>query len=249
MFYYLFKSLKIFVAWLDWLLLTLILYSCSFLPAYFTQSWYHWAFRRWCWAFVRAIGVELRLHQKNRFALPQQYLLIGNHPSAFEDIGMPALFNVRFLAKIEVKTWWVLGRISTAAGTLYVERESKDSRKAASLEIIDALNSGHNIGLYPEGGCKGRRIFLPFRYGTFEAAIQTKIPIVPVLLHYEAQEDFEWGPHETLLQKIWTMMKSSNKVVNYYVFDAINPTLFKDKQALCAYTQELYLEWQKKYLE
>ncbi len=43
----------------------------------------------------------------------------------FEDIGIPAVFPVHSLAKIEVRDWWLVGRISVASGSLYVERESK----------------------------------------------------------------------------------------------------------------------------
>ncbi len=249
MFYNLGKCLQMVIAWLDMLLATALLYCLSFLPRSVTRSWYPALFRQWCWIFIRALGVDLKCHQKNRLPLPKHFMLIGNHPSAVEDIGMSALFNARFLAKEEIKQWWILGRISTAAETLYVKRESKESRKEASEKLKAALLQQHNIGLYPEGGCKGRRVFLPFHYGCFEVAIQTGVPIIPVFLHYEAQEAFEWRSQETLLHKIWEIMRSPNKTANYYVFDAIDPKQFEDKEVLCHYVQDLYLKWQAKYLE
>jgi len=237
------------IAIFDMLLATLCLYLLSFLPRRLTISWYPKLFQGWCWIFIRALGIDLKLHQKNLHALPKHFMVIGNHPSALEDIGMPALFKARFLAKEEIKKWWILGRISTAANMLYVKRESKESRATAREALIQALQQGDNIGLYPEGGCKGRRVFLPFHYGCFEIAFQANIPIIPVFLHYEAQENFEWGPKESLLQKIWAMLKSPNKTVNYYVFDAIHPEQFANHQNLCEYVQNLYLKWQTKYLE
>jgi 1-acyl-sn-glycerol-3-phosphate acyltransferase len=249
MFCNLIKLIRYLIAWLDMALTTAFLYLLSYLPPAYTHVWYPKLFRHWCWVFVRALGVELKLHQKNEHPLPEHFILIGNHPSAFEDIGMPALFNARFLAKEQVKDWWILGRISQAAGTLYVKREAKQSRKQAGEALIQTLLEGHNIALYPEGGCKGRRLFLPFRYGCFEAAIKTGIPIIPVFLHYEAQESFEWLDNQTLLQKIWTILKSPNKTANYYVFDAILPKQFENKESLCDYVEHLYLKWQTQYLE
>ncbi len=249
MFYKIGKFILTVVMWLDMILATLLLYFLSFLPKKFTAHWYSYLFRGWCWIFIRALGVSLKLHQKNTAPLPTQYILIGNHPSALEDIGMPALFKARFLAKEELKDWWVLGRISVAAGTLYVKRESKESRKLASETLINLLMQGQSIGIYPEGGCKGRRIYLPFQYGAFDAAIKTGIPILPVFLHYETQEEFEWRPKELLIQKLWQISKSPNKTANYYVFDAIYPNEFANKEALCTYVQNLYLQWQSKYLE
>ncbi len=73
-----------------------------FLPGVL-RPFYYSLFRFWCRSFARALGVDLRLHQKNTRALPKHYILIANHPSAFEDIGIPALFPVHSLAKIEVR--------------------------------------------------------------------------------------------------------------------------------------------------
>ena len=60
--------------------------------------------------------------------------------------------------------------------------------------MVDAVNAGQNIALYPEGGCKGRRLFHEFKSGAFEVSMRTGVPILPVFLHYEAQDDFEWQP-------------------------------------------------------
>ena len=248
MLYYLAKIVKMIVLALDFVLLTLVMYVLSFLPKHVLERFYPRLFRFWCKSFVHALGVNLRLHQKNDLPLPKQYILIANHPSAFEDIGVPALFNVYSLAKIEVRDWWLLGRISWAAGTLYVHRESRESRNAAAKEIEEELAKGKNIALYPEGGCKGRRIFETFRYGAFDISLKTGIPILPVFLHYEAQEDFEWTAPHTLAHKIWHMATTQNNYVNYYVFDAIDPKQFSDKEAYMQHVHGLYLNWQEKYL-
>ncbi len=240
--------LRFLIGLIDLIVMTAILYLLSFLPQKYRQGWYRPLFRYWCWVFIRALGVKLYLHQKNKIALPKHYIIIGNHPSAFEDIGMSALFDARFLAKIEVKDWWIVGRISVAAGTFYVERDSKDSRSDASQTLKEALNQGLNVGLYPEGGCKGRRIFLPFRYGSFDLSLQSGVPIVPVFLHYEAQSDFEWQ-NQHLLYKLWMILRAQNKRANYYVYDAILPSSFTSKEAYCDYVQNLYLDWQQRYLD
>lgn len=249
MFYYTFRMLKMAALWFDLILLTAVLYLLSWLPGRLLGYWYFRLFRVWCKAFVRALNVNLRLHQKNLRPMPSHYILIANHPSAFEDIGIPALFEVYSLAKIEVKDWWLVGRISTAAGNLYVHRESKESRRLAAEQMIDELNKGKNIALYPEGGCKGKRIFESFRYGAFDVAMKTGIPIVPVFLHYEAQDDFEWRSPHTLLDKLYHFLNTENNTANYYLFDAIDPAQFRNKEEFTEYTWHLYRSWQQKYLE
>jgi 1-acyl-sn-glycerol-3-phosphate acyltransferase len=246
---FVFKIIWRILCWLELTLFTLLMYLLSYLPRALIKGYYFPLFRAWSRSFVRALGIDLRLHQKNTRDLPGQYILIANHPSAFEDIGIPALFPVHSLAKIEVKDWWFVGRISIASDSLFVHRESKESRNAAAEQIEQELSAGKNIALYPEGGCKGRRIFESFRYGAFDLSLRTGVPILPVFLHYESQDDFEWRNPQTLLHKIWHMSKTRNNRVNYYVYDAFDPSQFKDKAAYAEYAHGKYLEWQARYLD
>ncbi len=236
------------MGWLELGVLTLPLYLLSYLPAARGSAWYRRGFRLWCNAFVDALGVELRLHQKNRRPLPERFLLIANHPSAFEDIGIPALFDVDSLAKAEVRHWWIVGRISAAAGTLFVHRESRESRADAGEAIAARLAAGRNVALYPEGGVFDRRIHDSFRYGAFDISLRTGIPIVPVFIHYEAQEDFFWGD-EPLPRKILQLMGTVNNRANYYLYDAFDPAGFDDKAEYSEFVRQRYLEWQARYLD
>src|SRR5262245_21482722 len=135
------RGLRKAIGWADLTAFTALLYLLSFLP----WSGRHPVarmFGAWCRCFVRALDVDLRLHQKNRARLPTRYILIANHPSAFEDIGIPALFDVVSLAKIEVQDWFLVGRISRAAGTLYVNREDPESRHQAIDAMVAAVQAG-----------------------------------------------------------------------------------------------------------
>ncbi|MFC4158744.1 lysophospholipid acyltransferase family protein [Chitinimonas lacunae] len=236
------------LALLDLAAASLLMVALAPLPAPWLRRFYRPLFRAWCRAFIRALGVELRLHQHLRRPLPQQYVLIANHPSAFEDLGIPALFDARSLAKAEVADWWLVGRIATAADTLYVRRESAESRKTATLALIEALCRGDNIALYPEGGCKGRRLSGRFFNGAFVASFETGVPILPVFLHYQAQADFEWGDQH-LLRKIWEIATISNPRADYHLFDPIDPRHFDSAEALKEHCYRLYLQWQARFLD
>jgi 1-acyl-sn-glycerol-3-phosphate acyltransferase len=235
--------------WLELALVTAILYIAAFLPRAFRAPWYFPAFRFWCGLFIRAFGVDLRLHQKNTKALPEHYIVIANHPSALEDVGIPTLFPVYSLAKEELKDWWWAGRINIAAGTLFVKREDPESRKAATEQLEAEVRAGRNVALYPEGGCKGRRIFRSFRYGAFKVSMKTGVPILPVFLHYESQDDFEWRSPQTLLDKFWHFLTTQNHRANYYVYDAIDPRQFASVEEYNQYVYNLYLKWQARYLD
>ena len=115
--------------------------------------------------------------------------------------------------------------------------------------VVSGINAGQNIALYPEGGCKGRRLFHEFKSGAFEVSIRTGVPILPVFLHYEAQDDFEWQPPYTLPDKIQHIAFATNNRANYYVYDVLDPKDYADKYAMKAAAYELYKRWNAQYLE
>lgn len=242
------RLLRKLIGWIDFILFTILMYLLSWLPWKGVHPVAR-MFNAWSRAFVRALDVDLRLHQKNRKRLPPRFILIANHPTALEDIGIPALFEVVSLAKTQVQHWFVVGRISKAAGTLYVDRDDPASRDQAIETMVAAVNAGQNIALYPEGGCKGRRLFESFKSGAFEVSMRTGVPILPLFLHYEAQDDFEWQPPYTLPQKIRHMMNAVNNRVNYYVYDPLDPKDYADKYAMKAAAYALYVKWNAQYLE
>ncbi len=235
-------------AWIDLIVFTALLWAVGWLPKRWTEGWYPLLFRTWCRCFVRALGVELHRHEHYLGALPNHYLLIANHPSAFEDVGIPALFPVDCLAKSQVRDWWFAGRIAERAGTLFVERESKCSRRAAMTAMEEALRDGRNIALYPEGGCAGRRIAPEFKYGVFELSRRTGLPVIPVFIHYEAQQAFEWQG-QSLPRKIFEIATAPSRHAHYHIFEPFRPEDYADVVAYRQAVHGRYLHWQARFLE
>jgi len=234
------------IVWIALIAFSAVLYALTYMPRIFSGDYYHFLSRVWCKLFVRALGVDLKLIHKNTRPLPKQYIVTANHPSVLEDFGLPALFDVYPLAKEGVRDWILLGRMSDYAGTIFVERDNPESRHNALQSLIDASNAGKNLVIFPEGGCKGRRIYKQFKHGAFEISLQTGVPIIPVYLQYIDEQAFEWQG-QTLLEKLWQVFKANEKRVNYYVHDAIFPDKFSDKQSYAEFVHARYLEWQEVY--
>ncbi|MCP1676245.1 1-acyl-sn-glycerol-3-phosphate acyltransferase [Natronocella acetinitrilica] len=232
----------------DFLIFTLVAWLLSWLAGRNGSTWFRPLFRAWCRSFVAALGVDLRLHQRYPGWLPPQFVLVSNHPSALEDVGVPALFDVDSLAKGQVVDWWWVGRLACAAGTLFVDRDDADSRQRAVEDMVARLDSGRSIAVYPEGGCKGRRVQPRFHLGAFEASMRTGVPILPVLLHYEAQADFEWQG-QPLLLKIWQIASSRNRTAHIHVFAPMQPGDYKDARQFRDAVHARYMEWQARFLD
>lgn len=246
MFYYTGHFAKLLIAWIDLIIFSLAMWLLAWLPAPL-RGWYPKLYQRWNWCFVRAMGIDLHIHQHYSGSLPERYMVVANHPSALEDIGIPAVFPVRAIAKIECKDWWFVGRIAKAADTIFVAREDKKSRRQAAETTEARLREGACIAVFPEGGCFGRKLRDFFHYGSFEIAHNTDTPIVPTFIHYEAEEDFEWL-EQTLPQKIWEILTTRNHTVHFHIYDPIDPRLFNGKEALTNHVYGLFVKWQELHL-
>ena len=234
--------------WVLFILLSLLLYLLSLLPRIFSGRYYHFLSRVWCRIFIRILNVDLKLYHRNNRTIPEQYILIANHPSALEDFAIPALFDIYPLAKAGVRDWFIIGRISDFAGTIYVKRARPGSRQAALKQLTDAVKQGNNIVIFPEGGCKGARIYKKFHTGAFEISLTTGIPVLPLFLEYVDRDAFVWSG-ESLPKKLWQIFRARDNRVNYYLHDAISPAGFSDKVSYANYVHSLYLRWQKEYID
>lgn len=232
--------------WLALILFSLLLSLLAYIPQIIKERYYHRLTLMWCKLFVKALNVDLHLLHKNTRPLPQQFILIANHPSALEDFGVPALFDVYPLAKEGVRQWFFLGRLAQSAGAIFVKRGDSLSRRNALESLLEAAMAGKNLVIFPEGGCKGRRIYKHFHSGAFDISLQTGIPILPVFLHYLDEDAFEWDG-QTLLRKFWDIFTANNHQVNYYLHDALQPDGFKDKESFAQHAHSLFLQWEKEY--
>ncbi len=206
----------------------------------------HFFFNKMCWGFVRFLGFELHIHHKYTGKLPKKYILISNHPSGADIIILNALFKVYPLAKEGVKDWWFLGRIAQATGIAFVVREDKDSRHAAKQSLLDYVQKeGKNLLIYPEGGCFGKHL-RPFKFGAFDISIQSKVPILPVYMQYEAENSFEWSDFG-LVRHLWYLLTAPNKHIHCYIGQPVIPDSFSDPQVFSDFVHKQFETWESKY--
>lgn len=87
----------------------------------------------------------------------------------------------RYIGKEGVFKTPIIGKIVLAAGQIPVVRESKDAAKALEY-AVKTLESGHLLGVYPEGTLTRDPDGWPMiaKTGLVRLAIMTKTPIVPI---------------------------------------------------------------------
>lgn len=77
-------------------------------------------------------------------------------------------------------------------GTIWVDRKDKRSRKDSANAMVDLLNKGANILIFPEGtwNLTPSKPMLPLYWGIIDVAKQARKPIIPVVLEYSGDTCF-----------------------------------------------------------
>jgi 1-acyl-sn-glycerol-3-phosphate acyltransferase len=101
--------------------------------------------------------------------------------------------HCRFVAKSNVRRWPLIGRLATAAGTFYVERESRRDLPRVVQLVASALRAGEIIAVFPEGTTGNGRAVLPFHANLIEGAILAGAPAQPVAIRFVDAESTDVG--------------------------------------------------------
>ncbi|MEZ4462626.1 MAG: lysophospholipid acyltransferase family protein [bacterium] len=144
------------------------------------------------WAQVLLTGMGINLHLDGEPVRDSGALLVANHRSYVDIIALLASTPCCFLAKGDVADWPVLGKAAVRAGTVFVDRSAKDSRKAARDTMRGLLEDGHTVVVFPEGTTYPGPGCADFKPGAFETALEAGVPVLPVAIEYPHPED-AWG--------------------------------------------------------
>ncbi len=147
--------------------------------------------RKWCWGFFRHLNIRV----EHLGCLPDPargpYLVVSNHVSWLDPVGISSVHPVRFVSKSEIGQWPVLGPLSRRGGAVFLERGSPRSLKGVSQEMETLLGQGESIGLFPEGTTTKGSGVLPFAPALFEPACRTKASVLPVAIKYTRKNGTE----------------------------------------------------------
>ena len=141
----------------------------------------HRMIRWWQGGLMRIFGFRLvRVGMPRREAT----LFVANHCSWLDITLLHSQRAVCFVAKSEIAHWPVIGWLATRGGTIYHERGSNDSLARVSQTMIDRLNAGLGVGVFPEGGTGDVDKVRTFHARIFQTCYDANVPAQPVALRY-----------------------------------------------------------------
>lgn len=153
-----------------------------------TRLWIHQHFVTFVTRVQRIMGMRITWEGE----LPAKpAVLMGNHRSYVDAILFPVSFPVVYVARKETKSWPIIGWGASLIGTIWVDRKSKNSRRATREAVRQRLSEGMGLVIFPEGTTHRGPELLEYRPGMFYTCAEEGFPIVPVALEYK-DPDIAW---------------------------------------------------------
>jgi 1-acyl-sn-glycerol-3-phosphate acyltransferase len=171
------KHIRATIRLVIFLAATLGLYGLWFVLRIFIPNKTYWrqlAFENWTKCFVVISGMEIEV-----IGEPPKppFFLVTNHLS-YVDIGaLRATVQGVFVAKAEVRNWFLAGRIVRDMGIIFIDRQNRRDIPRAGEEIIQRLNQGEGVVVFPEGTSTKGEDVLPFNSSFFEFASKVDLPV------------------------------------------------------------------------
>jgi lyso-ornithine lipid O-acyltransferase len=113
------------------------------------------------------LGIKVRVHGQRSDVIPTLY--VCNHVSYLDIEVLGGLIPGSFVAKAEVATWPFFSTLAKAQRTIFIERRSGKTSSSRD-EMMNRLNTGDNLMLFPEGTSSDGTRVLPFRSALFGVA-------------------------------------------------------------------------------
>ena len=112
------------------------------------------------------------------------YIFMPNHQSNFD---IPVLLGhltvqFRWLAKVELFKIPIFGRAMRKAGYISIDRYNRESAINSLNEAANKIKNGVSVLIFPEGTRSRDGKIRPFKKGGFVLAIDSGVPIVPVVI-------------------------------------------------------------------
>lgn len=189
----------------------------------------------------------LRLKVSGDLSHHRPTLYICNHVSYLDIFLLGSLVPGYFIAKSEVASWPLFGKLARLQNTLFIERNSRRARTQVDT-LQSQLLEGKNLILFPEGTSTEGTHVEPFKSSLFHAAeanSETAIEIQPMTLAYtryrgklmdqRLRDYYAWYSTMPFLSHFLQAMGMRSAEVELILHAPVQTNAFKSRKACAEY--------------
>jgi 1-acyl-sn-glycerol-3-phosphate acyltransferase len=167
------------------------LYFFWYLTSFFIPNklyWRQFIFETWTRSFVFLSGMKVEV-----IGTPPKapFFLVSNHLGYTDIAALRSVVKGVFVAKGEIRNWFLAGRIVGDMGNIFIDRQNRRDIPRAGEKIIERLDAGEGVIVFPEGtSTKGEEI-LPFNSSFLEFAAKINLPVSYAAISYKTPDGDE----------------------------------------------------------
>ncbi len=178
--------------------------------------------RLWQSGLMRIVGFRPR---REGTPLPGAVVFVANHVSWIDIELMHSQRMMGFVAKAEISRWPLVGWLASRGGTIYHHRGSNDSLHGVMHQMVQRLEQGLAVGVFPEGRTTGGDAIGTFHARIFQPAVLAKVPAQPVALKYgargSAQTIVAFGERENFFQNFVRLLGEPGRVAEVHFLEPV----------------------------
>lgn len=193
--------------------------------------------KHWSKKALQMLGIQLNIQGQ-----PMAYMRVANHISWLDIVVINAVIPSAFIAKDDVRSWPLLGWLSTHTESYFIKRGSRQAAHKAAWHIANLLQANIDVMCFPEGTTSSKGHVLPFYSALLQGAIIAKVPIQPIAIRYHDHKGQfsripEYCDDTSLGTSIWRVACANNLCVTLYLLPEVASTTY-DRKALTAVLRE-----------
>lgn len=142
--------------------------------------------RLWVWCILRGSRVRLTVTGLERVEPGRSYVVVANHRSLYDIPVLHYLLgcgrDLRWIGKRELVGVPVFGQVFERSRHVVIDRQNRARGIAALRRAAAESTEGVSFAIMPEGTRSPDGRLQPFKKGSFHLAIDTGLPILPVVI-------------------------------------------------------------------
>jgi 1-acyl-sn-glycerol-3-phosphate acyltransferase len=159
--------------------------------------------RTWSGKLLTLAGVRVRVVGEP--LPPENFVIVANHISWVDIFAINSLRAVSFVAKKELASWPVAGRLLKNVGTLFIDRSKRRDTGRMVAILAQHIREGEPLAFFPEGGVSHGVGVRQFNASLLQPVVDAKAWVVPIAISYAPLASFDYV-NRNFLQSVWAIL-------------------------------------------